>query len=285
MRSLVRCLSLASCALSFLQISGFDARGDDSNRVGITAAPQTPNDTWPDATNTGVPKGMTLKPNGNLWIHEPGSVVSGFDIQGTVDIDAPNVTLKNSRIRGARYAVVLIKQGTLGVVVEDCEIDGVGSGNDGSSGIQGAGTFRRNNIYHVENGFALNGSSLIEDNYVHDLLASGSPHYDGIQIDGGMSDVTIRHNTIINQYTQTSAVMIDNYFGPISNISVENNVLIGGGYTVYSDAQFNGGPVTGVSFTANRLGKGKWGYGSIVKNTPVWRDNVDNVTGRPLGKR
>jgi hypothetical protein len=285
MRCPIRFLLSASCVLSVLQISGFGARADESDRVGITAAPHAPNDAWPDATNTGVPRGVTLKSNGHLWISKPGTVVSGLDIEGTVDIDAANVTLMNSRIRGARYAVVLIKQGTQGVVVQDCEIDGIGSGNDGSSGIQGGGTFRRNNIYHVENGFALNASSIIEDNYVHDLLASGSPHYDGIQIDGEVSDVTIRHNTVINQYTQTSAVMIDNYFGPISNISVDNNVLIGGGYTVYSSAQFDGGPVTGVSFTNNRLGQGKWGYASIVKNTPVWRGNVDHATGRALGAR
>jgi hypothetical protein len=171
------------------------------------------------------------------------------------------------------------------VTIQGCEIDGVGTGNDGSNGIRGSGTFRGNNIYNVENGITLDGSATIEDNYIHDLLASGSPHYDGIQIDGGISNVVIRHNTVINGHTQTAAVMIDNYFGPISDIVVTRNRLIGGGYTVYSDGQFNGGPITGVSFVDNRMGKGRWGYRSVVKNTPVWRGNVDDVLGRPLGAR
>lgn len=262
-----------------LPMNGAWAQGE--KEVGVVAHP-TSQTAWPDEGNSGVPAGTTLKPSGSIVITEAGAVVSGLDIRGTVDINASNVKLMNSRIRGARFDIVRIKRGAENVVVQDCEIDGVGTDNDGSNGIRGAGTFLRNNIYHVENGITLDGSATIEGNYIHDLLASGSPHYDGIQIDGGISDVTIRRNTVINPYTQTSAVMIDNYFGPISNITVEQNRLIGGGYSVYSDGQFNGGTISGVSFVENRLGKGHWGYRSVVKNTPVWRGNVDDVTGRDL---
>jgi hypothetical protein len=119
---------------------------------------------------------------------------------------------------------------------------------------------------------------------VHDLRASGSPHYDGIQIDGGVSNVVIEHNTIINSYNQTSAVMIDNWAGAISNITVNNNLLIGGGYTVYSDGQFRDDAIVGVAFTNNFLRKGYFGYHSFVRNTPVWRGNVDEQTGQALGR-
>jgi Ca2+-binding RTX toxin-like protein len=162
-------------------------------------------------------------------------------------------------------------------VVQDCEINGVGSGNDGSNGISGQGTFLRNNIYNVENGINVTGSNtIIQDNYIHNLLASGSPHYDGIQIDGGESNVTVSHNTIINDYGQTSAVMIDNYFGPINNISVDNNVLVGGGYTVYADGQFSGGSISGVSFTNNHLGGGQWGDTDFNNTNPTYTGNVDD---------
>ncbi len=40
----------------------------------------------------------------------------------------------------------------------------------------------------------------------------------------------------------SSAVMIDNYFGPISNITVDNNLLVGGGDTIYVDGQGNASP-------------------------------------------
>ena len=230
---------------------------------------------WPSAANTGVPAGVTLTPSGNLVVNTPGAVISGLDIRGTVYINAPNVTLVNCNITSSEFYVVRISQGVTGAVVQNCTINGVGSGNDGSSGIAGQGTFIANNIYNVENGITLQGdNSVIRDNYIHDLKASGSPHYDGIQIDGGISDTTITHNTVINDHGQTAALMIDNYFGPISNIKVDNNILVGGGYTIYSDAQFSGGSIAGVSITNNHVGGGQWGDTNFNKSSPVYTGNV-----------
>lgn len=231
---------------------------------------------WPDASTTGVPAGVTLSPSGDIVVTQAGAVISGLNIQGTVYIDAPNVTLENCKITSASFAVVQIASGVTGAVVQNCDINGVGSGNDGSSGILGQGTFVANNIYNVENGIAVEGASTIKDNYIHNLLASGSPHYDGIQIDGGVSNVTIEHNTVINTFTQTSAIMIDNYFGPISNINVDNNLLAGGGYTVYSDAQFSGGSISGVSFTNNHMASGSWGVTDFNQNSPTYTGNVND---------
>ena len=63
--------------------------------------------------------------------------------------------------------------------------------------------------------------------------------------------------------SQTSAIFIENYFGAVNNVTVNNNLLVGGGYTVYlvSNTQSNGGggqggPVTNVSYTNNDIGTG-----------------------------
>jgi len=108
------------------------------------------------------------------------------------------------------------------------------------------------------------------------MMASGSPHYDCIQIDGGVSDVVIRHNTAINQFDQASAVMIDNYFGPIADILVENNLLIGGGFTIYVDGQFNSNPISNVRIVHNHMGRGKWGVTAFNKTAPVFEGNVND---------
>lgn len=229
---------------------------------------------WPDATNTGVPDGVTLLPSGDIVVTKAGTVISGLDIKGTVYINADNVTLQNCKVTSANYWVVKVQDGVEGATVQDSTLNGVGTGNDGNHGIMGTGTFLRNDIYNVENGITLTGSAHIEGNYIHDLKSSGSPHYDGIQIDGGVSDVVIRGNTIINDYGQTAAIMIDNWFGPISNIKVDGNLLVGGGYTVYSDGQFDGGSITGVSFTNNHMGAGQYGISSFVGNNPVFTGNV-----------
>jgi hypothetical protein len=240
--------------------------------------PDEPTDSWPSRLNTGVASGAALSPHqGNLTLTVPGTVVSGLNIQGTVYINAPDVTLKDTMITVAGYAVVKIAN-VKGVTVQNCTINGVGTGNDGSNGIQGTGTFIGNNIFNVENGITVDGSgpTLIQDNYIHDLLASGSPHYDGIQIDGGIADVEIRHNTIINTHIQTSAVMIDNYYGAISNIKVDNNVLAGGGYTIYVDGHFNKFPISDVSITNNHMAGGYFGIVDFNRTRPVYRGNVND---------
>ncbi len=231
---------------------------------------------WPDGTNTGVPAGTTLTPYyGTLIINTPGAVISGLDIHGSVVINAPNVTLENNKITSTSFYVVDVKAG--GAIVRNNTIDGVGTGNDGSIGINGAGTFIGNNIYNVENGFGIGGSNtVIRDNYVHDLKASGSPHYDGIQIDGNAYNVTISHNTIIVDHNQTSAVMIDNWAGPISNVTVDNNLLVGGGYTIYVDGQFGGGSITDVRITNNHMGSGGFGVTNFNKTSPVYTGNVND---------
>ena len=218
-----------------------------------------------------------------MTIDTAGAVIDGYDISGTLYINASNVTVRNTRVRSTNWWVIKVKDGVSGVVIEDCEVDGAGmSGVEGQFGIVGPVTVRGCDISGVSDGVVPHSGSLVEGNYIHGLLSPGEPHYDGIQIDGGISDVVIRGNTIINSHGQTSAVMIDNWFGPIRNILVEGNRLVGGGYTVYSDGQFDGGSITGVSFINNRLGKGRLGYASIVNNTVTDSGNVDDDTGQPV---
>ena len=246
-------------------------------------APSTPAPSGGIATagSTGVPAGTSLTASkGDLSITKDGTVVEGKDISGTVWIDADDVTIRSSRITGKGFAVVQVKNGSTNVSIENVEIDGLGA-QAGSMGVIGPADVSGSDVRGVENGLTPGSGSVLKGNYVHDLKAPGSPHYDGVQIDGGLSGITLSGNYVdLHEHTQTSAVMIDNYFGPISNIRVDGNRLVGGGYTVYSDGQFTGGSITGVSFTNNRLGKGYYGYASIVKNSPVWSGNVDDVTGK-----
>ncbi|NIX75681.1 right-handed parallel beta-helix repeat-containing protein [Microvirga terricola] len=235
---------------------------------------------FPDASNTGVPAGVILTPSGGITVTKAGTVIEGLDIKGPVNIQAANVILKNCKITSSGYAPVNIKSGLTGVVVQDCEINGTGSNNDGSHGIAGQGTFLRNNIYNVENGINVQGNNtVIDGNYIHDLNASGAPHYDGVQIDGGVSNVTVTHNTVINNQPGVSAVMVDNYFGAVSNIKIDSNYLAGGGFPLYSDGNFTGSAMTNVSFTNNHIVKGGWGYYYVRDSSPTISGNVESTDG------
>lgn len=245
---------------------------------------------FPDATNTGPPSGLTLKPSGPLVIDTPGSVIQGLDISGNVVIKASNVTLLNSRIRSTDYYVVRIEKGLKGVVVQNCEIDNQGAGGTGATG---QGKFIANNIHGAADGINVwDDDTLIQDNYIHGMAGPPSAHFDSIQADGAFKNLTIEHNTVINEHGQTSAIMLDNYWGPIDNVKINNNLLIGGGYTVYINESAKGtagqpGPVTNVSFTNNILVKGYYGYLDLrtqLGNKPVISGNVDKLTGALLPK-
>src|SRR5262245_49963675 len=131
---------------------------------------------WPSAANTGVPAGITLTTvtsttrlpagvtinrDGNLIVDAPGVVLSGFDIRGSVYINASNVTLINSKVTSSNWAVIQIASGVTGTVIQNSTISGTAS--EGSSGIVGSGTFIANNISNVENGIAGLKDTLIQD--------------------------------------------------------------------------------------------------------------------------
>jgi hypothetical protein len=245
---------------------------------GGSTPPPDPQTAWPDSTNTGVPAGTTLTPSGGMTISTAGTTVSGKDISGTVTISASNVTLRNCKVRSGSYWVIQITGGT-GVVVDHCTIDGMGTGGQqGSVGINGGdgATFTANNIFNVEDGIHPRSGCTMRDNYIHDLAAPGSPHYDGIQIDNNISNVTVTHNSVINGHNQTSAVMIDNWNGPTSNVTVDNNLLCGGGYTIYCDGTQSSQPITNVRITNNHMGAGGFGITNFNGTNPVYTGNVND---------
>lgn len=235
-------------------------------------------DAYPNAANTGLPADASLIPATRFNLDVAGETLSGLDFQGPVTIMAPNVTLRNCRITAKGWAALNIRAD--GVTVENCEING--QSTPGIRGVSVSGgniSIRRCNIHRVEDGIYLTEASKIsiQSNYIHDLQSDGGdPHYDGIATDGGISDILIRGNTVINPHRQTSAVMLSNYFGAISGVRVEGNRLIGGGYTVYADAQFTNSKISDVSFLGNRLGRGYYGYASIQRNAPNWSGNIDD---------
>ena len=71
-----------------------------------TSTPPPTNGPFPDASNTGVPAGTVLTPSGGLTITTAGAVINAREITGQVVVNAPNVTIRNSRIRSNSMWVV-----------------------------------------------------------------------------------------------------------------------------------------------------------------------------------
>lgn len=215
----------------------FAARDSSSARPAPRAIPSdtSPGASFPDETSTGVPRETTLTPSEALDIRLAGSVISGLDIDGCVDVEADNVTIRSSRITCARpTTAVRLFDGNRGLTLEDVEINGSGvvSAAVGFSNY----TLLRVDIHDVIDGPRLGTNTTIQDSYVHRLVRAEGSHNDAVQITGG-SDILIRHNRL-EAYDDTTAdlfnaaIMIGSSSAPVANVLIEDNYLDGGNYTV-----------------------------------------------------
>lgn len=209
---------------------------------------------------------------GTYYATVDNATVSDLEIQGNIVIEARNVTMRNVRlISEVPWHALRVMEDATGFTLEDSEIDGAGRA---VNGVYGFGSFLRNDIHGVDNGINVIAPSTIRDNYIHDFRTSTDGHYDGIEINGG-HDIQIVHNHIVNDHDQTSAVMMNNEFSGLSNISIENNRLVGGGYTIYLDGRKGGGRVDDASIRiiGNQIAGGRWGNFAFYGSRPVVEGN------------
>ena len=159
-----------------------------------------------------------------------GQVIQNLNITGSIHVKHDNVIIRNVRINGpfGRWAAISSDNNAKGAVIEDCEVNG--NRTLGSYGIGIGGTVRRCKVWGVENGLTPQSNALYEDNYVYSLNPSGNdPHTDAVPIQGGPSNVTLRHNTFDTSGSTgfNATVFLNGYFGPMDNILFDNNRFIG----------------------------------------------------------
>ena len=251
--------------------------------------PPPPSSGYPDASTTG-PAGALTSSTGNVTISTAGAVLENRDIAGCVTVNAPNVTIRNSRIRCAGQSAIW--SGSTGLVVEDTEVDCLNEA--GRTGITPRNyTARRVDASRCENIFWAASNVLIEDSYIHDPIpccTATSPHTDSIQItEYGGTNITIRHNRIYGGYispTNFGNAAIQVGFD-VTNILIQNNLLAGGGYTLRLQKATN---ADNLQVTNNRFSTifvpTVGGFGpqdGFRSNADVWSGNVYFETGAPLG--
>lgn len=224
-----------------------------------------------------MPTGTTLSSSAALTISKAGQIVSGLDVKGCVTVNAANVVIEKSRITGGCTNV--IQNNSTGLIVRDSEIVGTGANTEAIGWTDY--TLLRVNIHGTGDGARANGNVVIQDSWIHGLVSSSDSHNDGVQVTEG-SNIRIVHNAIENPNGQTSAVMIGADQGAISDIAVQNNLLNGGGYTLYA----GGGP--GITVTGNHFGKkffpkcGYYGPVNISDSGVAFTGNVWDDTGAPV---
>lgn len=255
-----------------------------------TTTPPPPPTGYPDASNTGLTNPSLLTTyTGSYSVTTPGLVLENKIFNGRLDINASNVTIRNSKFTGNPF--VALDVNASGFLIEDSEFDVTGD-----DAIWGGNNWvgRRLNIHGSEDGMKMSGGTL-EDSYIHDLKLCGTCHTDGIQIMGTNYPTTmIRHNTISAPAPPefgNGAFQIANETccgGAISGVTVDNNLLSGGGFTFRVHQQYNlvaQGALTNNHFVRNSY---EWGAISMQEDNPgqlqwtcsgnVYHDNL-----QPLG--
>jgi hypothetical protein len=261
------------------------------------AAPEQPGVVQPGPTNTGVPAGLTLTPEyGNLTITTPGETLDGMDIHGFVDIEAPNVTIMNSILRGGvATSDIGIVQDTddaaTNFLIEDSElvpefpsvyIDAIKGWNYTALRINAHGTVDTAKVY--------GDNATIEDSWLHDTVLyphdadqnGGPTHNDGVQVLSG-DNIHILGNTIDD--SDNTALMVTQDHGVTTNLWFDNNWADNGVCTV-NLAMKPLPTMTGINIDNNKFGHGSSGDDCVIMtNSHIGLSAVNNVyadTGLPV---
>ncbi|MCX5063199.1 hypothetical protein OG895_38575 [Streptomyces sp. NBC_00201] len=264
---------------------------------------------FPNARTTGPRIRLTPHATGNLSIRTDGMVIKGWDITGSLDIYANNVTVIDSRITSTNWWGVNLRPGHSGLRVLHTTITAVPGKGPDNGGVDYAVSNMGTSSVEVGwcdvsvFGNALSmGQGHIHDNYVHDLVpfrnAGGEwQHTDAVISGGGNTgELIIRHNTLLNPVAvdrgASASIGLFADTGHVSSTVIDKNLLAGGAYALYG----GGDGATGITVTDNvfstRYHSNSGNYGAVTAwNTAgsgnVWRGNrfADGtpVTPEPAG--
>jgi hypothetical protein len=261
---------------------------------------------WPGPANTGAvasqcPGGVLTdvgsSQTAKTTISTAGTTLSCQNITGCLYITAANVTITNVKItcssgktgtNANATAAIFIENGA-SATISRTEIDGT---NKNHSCIWHEGTsmtVTAVNCSHVDDGIfswadsssATSGDHFtIQDSYLHDFtVATANGHIDGYQTEGA-GDGLISHNTFLmtsdDGNSTSGAISIWNSLKSSHDITVQNNLITGGGFAIYaedydpSEASPSGGfSVTNIIFNNNSFSTRLFG-GTCVGYYGVW---------------
>ncbi len=216
---------------------------------------------WPGPGNTGpdmsqCPHGLTAN-NGPLTrtirITTPGTVINCEHVEGMIDVEAQNVTVKNSIVIANSGKTGEAANGTGAIKIEDgasAVVDHVRINGDrglmacvwdqGTSEVVNAvdcfGT--DDGIWSwADMGYAKTTGDhfVLRDSYIHNLTTrTSNGHEDGFQTEGASYGL-IQHNTFRITTNGDSAVAIWDGLKSSHDILVKDNLITGGGFAMYAE--------------------------------------------------
>ena len=216
----------------------------------------------PDNTGPLVAESQLIEYSGSTTIRTPDTIIEGVVINGTINIEADNVTIRNFVIRTGGFYGINVRSGT-GHLFEDGLIFGARS-----SGILGGDfTARRLEITHA-GGDAIKPrrNFIIEKNWMHRLGYIDGSHADGIQMVGSNEgNGIIRYNFFDmrndqqvpgenRNYANSQCIIIQTNNGSVDNVLIQGNWFEGAGFQILVNERNDNGPPTNITITENIFG-------------------------------
>ncbi len=255
---------------------------------------------YPDATNTGVPAGTALKSESqNINVNKAGTTIKDIALNGAISVEANNTTIEDSEItvegsqtcgKSCGGRGIWIKPGVTGTVIKNVTCHGAAAtgvnvtqycimSNDSDTTIEHLHAY-----YCTE---CLAGAMDLTESFIDETGAMiPEEHYEDIYYGGGAGPLIVNHNTMLNPEGQTAVVFASVDFGDQTTLTITNNLMAGGGYTIYGGGSGSGGKVVGpVTITGNRFSRkyypesGSYGVASYLENSVTsWSGNVWDET-------
>ncbi len=258
--------------------------------AGVSACPGA----RPDATNTGVPSGVTpTVVEHDVTITDDNTTFDSMDVHGFVIVKASHVKITRSIVRGGVATHngdgIQIMSGT-DTLIEDSEV-ALANPSAYLDGIGGSDfTVRRCNIHGGVDGMKVGSNSVVECNYIHDMSSfasdpnqnGGPTHNDAIQILSG-TNIRITGNQLVAAKDQNSAIQVTQDFGVVSDLVVTANWADGGGCSF--NFSHKGQPSLAVTANDNRFGRNSFFNCPILhslETTLTASGNVWDDDGTPV---
>ncbi|GAA1580718.1 hypothetical protein [Streptomyces globosus] len=238
---------------------------------------------FPDEHTTGPRIPLERHDTGNMSVRKDGTVIRGWDIRGSLDVYADDVTVIDSRITSTNWWGVNLRPGFRNLRILHTEITAVpGKGPDNGGANYAVSNMGTDSVEVGWCDISVFGNALsmgqghLHDNYVHDIVPFRNKtgewqHTDAVISGGGNKGrLVLRHNTLLNPVPvdrgATAAVGLFADTGTVSSVVVDRNWLAGGAYTLYG-----GGPgATGIEVTDNVFSTQYHPHGGAYGQVAAW---------------
>jgi len=240
-----------------------------------------------------VSAGVALQDSACIRATRDGQVISGVHVKNCkISVEAKNVVIRDVKVTETDPDMwaIIVRDGA-SATISNVEVAGNGQGTQSVqyailSQTNSRVTIDRANLYNCAD--CVQGENIVMTNsYIHALANPPGAHVDGFQCNS-YCGVTLRHNTIFNSWNQTAAIALFADFGTPRNSLIEDNLLAGGGYSIYGGTT----AATGIRIIDNRFAplyypkSGYWGplaHFRAANSGNEWSGNVWDDTGAAIG--